>query len=301
METVYVRRLRKHYGELCALDDVSFDVARGEVFGLVGPKGSGKTTAMEILQGRRARCGGEVLVLGVDPAVAARVHRERIGVVPQETDHDGMCTPRELVRYRAATCARPRPVDEVLEMVGLAGKRDVRIETLSLGEQRCVDLAVALIGAPELLLLDEPTTAFDPASRRNVGAVMEELGARGTTVVLTTNRVAEARQFADRVGVLAAGKMIAVGAPDELADRSGSERRIIRFSLPEHVPGCDLPDAGHLLTIGLDRIVELRSARPTRDLEWLNRWAKERDVLLEDLTLAPPTFEDAYLELIGQA
>ncbi len=300
-EAVRVRQLRKDFGDLRALDGVSFSVARGEVFGLVGPKGSGKTTTMEILRGVRARCDGEVWVLGVDPALGGRAHRARIGVVPQESEHDGSCTPRDLVRHRAATYVPPRQVDEVLEMVGLEGERDATIATLSPGGQRRADLAAALIGGPELLFLDEPTTAFDPVSRRDVEAVLTGLGARGTTVVLATNRVAEARQFADRVGVLAAGEMIAVAPPDELADHSGSERGIIRFRLPGHVAGCDLPDAGHLLTIGLDRMVELRSASPLRDLEWLTRWAAERAVPLDDLTIAPASFEDAYLELIGQA
>lgn len=300
-EAIRVRQLRKDFGDLRVLDGVSFRVARGEVFGLVGPKGAGKTTVMEILRGARARCEGEVSVLGVDPAVGGRAHRARIGVVPQEPDHDGSCTPRDLVRSRAATYVHPRRIDEVLEMVGLEDERDERIATLSLGEQRRADLASALIDGPELLFLDEPATAFDPVSRRDVGAVLDRLGATGTTVVLATNRVAEARQLVDRVGVLAAGEMIAVGAPDELADHSGSERGIIRFRLPEHVAGCDLPDAGHLLTIGLDRMVELRSASPLRDLHWLTRWASERDVPLDDLTIAPPSFEETYLELIGQA
>jgi ABC-2 type transport system ATP-binding protein len=300
-ETVRVRHVRKDYGDLRALDDVSFSVARGEVFGLVGPKGSGKTTMMEILRGARARCDGEVSVLGVDPEIGGRTHRARIGVVAQESAHDGSCTPRDLVRRRAATYVRSRPVDEVLDMVGLEDRRDVRIATLSLGEQRRSDLAAALIGGPELLFLDEPATAFDPESRRDVAAVVKALGATGTTVVFATNRVAEARRFADRVGVLAGGEMIAVAPPDELADHSGSERGIIRFRLPEHVAGCDLPDAGHLLTIGLDRMVELRSASPLRDLQWLTRWAVERDVPLDDLTIVPPSFEETYLELIGQA
>lgn len=186
-------------------------------------------------------------------------------------------------------------------MVGLEDARDARIGTLSLGQQRRAALAAALVCGPELLFLDEPTTAFDPAARRDIGTVVKALGARGTTVVFATNRIAEARQFAGRVGVLAAGEMIAVAAPDELAHRSGSEGGIIRFRLPEHVAGCDLPDAGHLLTIGHDRMVELRSASPHRDLHWLTLWASEHDVPLEDLTIAPPSFEDTYLELIGQA
>jgi ABC-2 type transport system ATP-binding protein len=300
VEAVVVRELRKVYGDVRAVDGVSFTVRRGDAFALVGPRGAGKTTTMEILEGRRSRSGGEVSVLGVDPATGRRAYRGRIGIVPQEFATDERSSPRELLRRRAGAAVHPRPVDEVIALVGLEAQRDDRVETLPTGQRRRVDLALALVDDPELIFLDEPTTAFDPAARRQLGILIADLCAVGKTVMLTTNRVAEARHLADRVGVVAAGKMIAVGTPAELAGLSRSGRGTIRFRLPEHVAGCDLPDAGHHLTIGLDRIVELRSATPIHDLQWLTRWAADREVSLDDLTLVPPSFEDTYLELVGE-
>lgn len=295
MDAIEVRNLRKSYAGTIAVDGISFEVARGEVFALVGPNGAGKTTTVEILEGHRRRSGGEVSVLGFDPATGGREYRERVGIVLQEAGMDEEFSVAELVELYAGFYPSPRRVDEVIELVGLAGKRDARTKTLSGGQRRRLDLALGLIGDPELIFLDEPTTGFDPSARRRAWDVVAQLCEGGTTVLLTTHYMEEARVLADRVGVIAAGNLVAVGTPDELSRAAGESRRI-RFTLPPRTEVADLPALDGLDVDG--QTVEVASTAPTEDLHELTRWALQRDVLLEDLTLALPSFEDTYLQLV---
>jgi ABC-2 type transport system ATP-binding protein len=300
MPAIVVQDLNKDYGELHAVQGLSFTVAEGEVFAVVGPNGAGKTTTVEILEGHRKRSSGAVSVLGFDPETGGRAYRERIGIVLQEAGIDEEFTPRELLRLYAGFYPRPRRVDEVIELVGLTEKRDARVKTLSGGQRRRVDLALGLIGDPELIFLDEPTTGFDPAARRRAWEVVGNLCSVGKTVLLTTHYMEEARQLAARVAVIAAGQLVAIGTPSELVGASHDGGGTITFRLPAAVTAEELPAAGEGFAVGADGIVELRTATPTRDLQLLTSWAVEHDIELADLSIAPPSFEDAYLELIGR-
>ena len=208
---IVVSDLRKSYGGVEALRGVSFEVAEGEVFGLLGPNGAGKTTTVEILEGYRARDGGEATVLGHDPGDAPRALRERIGVVLQQSELSPLLTVRETHRLFAGYYASPRDVDEVIELVGLGEKRDARVKTLSGGQKRRLDLGVALVGDPDLVFLDEPTTGFDPAARRAAWDMIRSLRSLGTTILLTTHYLDEAQQLADRVAVLRDGEIVRAG------------------------------------------------------------------------------------------
>jgi ABC-2 type transport system ATP-binding protein len=298
MSAIVVEDLQKRYGDTDAVRGLSFEVAAGEVFALVGPNGAGKTTTVEILEGHRSRSGGEVSVLGFDPATGGQRYRERIGIVLQEAGLDEEFTVAELVELYAGFYRRPREAGEVISLVGLEDKRDARAKTLSGGQRRRLDLALGLIGDPELIFLDEPTTGFDPSARRRAWDVVRGLSGGGITVVLTTHYMEEARALADRVGVIAAGRLVAVGTPDELTDVAGQER-LIRFTLPRGVSDDDLP--------GLDGLrveagsVVVPSTSPTEDLHRLTDWALRRDVVLDDLAMTPPSFEDTYLQLVERA
>jgi ABC-2 type transport system ATP-binding protein len=298
MSAIVVQDLHKRYGDNHAVRGISFTVEVGEVFALVGPNGAGKTSTVEILEGHREPTSGEVSVLGFDPATGGRAYRERIGIVLQEAGIDEEFSVEELVRLYAGFYPKPRPVGEVIELVGLEEKRDARVKTLSGGQQRRVDLALGLIGDPDLIFLDEPTTGFDPSARRRAWEVVDNLCSVGKTVLLTTHYMEEARFLADRVGVVAAGQLVAIGTPAELVGDSHGDGGLLRFRLPPAVPMGDLPDLGAQLMLDDDRIVEVRSGRPTRDLRALTSWAVERQIELEELSLTPPSFEDAYLALI---
>src|ERR1700760_2321020 len=240
---IHVRGLSRSYGEVEAVRGVSFEVQRGEVFCLLGPNGAGKTTTVEILEGYRVRSGGEVSVLGFDPARGARGMRERVGIVLQQCGVQNDLSVAELLDMYGSYHLRPRPTDEVLELVERDAKRDVRAGELSGGQRRRLDLALALIGDPELIFLDEPTTGFDPAARHAAWSTIRSLCALGKTVFLTTHFMDEAQHLADRVAVVAAGQIVAAGTPDDLGGRDQAPTQI-RFELPSRVTLADLPDLG---------------------------------------------------------
>ena len=252
---IEVRDLRRSYGALQAVRGVSFEVARGEVFCLLGPNGAGKTTIVEILEGYRTRSGGDARVLGIDPATGARELREQVGIVLQQCGVQSDLTVAELVEMYGRYHVRSRGVDEVLALVELTEKRDVRAKALSGGQRRRLDLALALVGEPELIFLDEPTTGFDPAARRQAWETIRSLCSLGKTVFLTTHFMDEAQYLADRVAVMRDGEIIALGRPDELGGRDVRPAEI-RFSLPRVVAPGDLPDAA--------RRAALAGGRPDR-------------------------------------
>jgi len=278
MTAISVRDLRKSYGALEAVRGIGFEVERGEVFGLLGPNGAGKTTTVEILEGYRKRDAGQVEVLGTDPAHAGGDWRERIGVVLQSSAMYETLTVSESLRLFAGYYSNPRPVDEVVELVGLRDKRDQRVRRLSGGQRRRLDLGLALVGDPELIFLDEPTTGFDPHARRQAWETLRSLRGLGKTIVLTTHYLDEAERLADRVAVLRRGEIVAVGPPTELIGATPATE--IRYR-----------ENG--------REVILETDRPTRVLHELTEKALREDRELEGLVVTRPTLEDVYLELTG--
>lgn len=293
---VVVEGLCKRYGDVRAVDDLSFTIDPGEVFALLGPNGAGKTTTVEILEGHRSRTSGSVSVLGLDPATGGRAYRERIGIVLQEAGFDEEFTVRELVALHAGMYPRRRDVEEVIELVGLCDKAGERTKTLSGGQRRRLDLALGLVGDPELLFLDEPTTGFDPSARRRAWDLVSSLRDLGTTIVLTTHYMEEAEHLADRVAVVQAGRLVALDTPARLVHSRGAAA-VISFALPVGVGPQDLPPIG----VGAPRLlgeqVDITAADPTRDLHALTQWAVDRGVGLVGLTMSTPTLEDVYLYL----
>ncbi|HJY31958.1 MAG TPA: ABC transporter ATP-binding protein [Actinomycetota bacterium] len=290
---IEVTGLRKTYGDLEAVAGIDLAVDVGEVFALLGPNGAGKTTTVEILEGYRQRTAGEVSVLGFDPAGRERALRERVGIVLQSTGVDPYLTVRETVALYAGYYPSPRDVDEVVELVGLAEKGDTRVLKLSGGQQRRLDVAIALAGDAELLFLDEPTTGFDPGARRNAWEIVSNLSSIGKTVFLTTHYMDEAQHLANRVAVIAHGTIVAEGPPGSLAGRDRMKTRI-RFRLP---PGAPEPErAPHRLP---DGSYEIRADQEetTKLVHDLTAWALESGFVLDALEVTPPTLEDVYLEL----
>jgi ABC-2 type transport system ATP-binding protein len=282
-----------------AVDGVGLRIDPGEVVALLGPNGAGKTTTVEILEGYRSRDAGRVEVLGVDPEHGGRRFRERIGVVLQEAGFEDQFSVRELVRLHAGYYPHARPVEEVVELVGLAEKRDARVKTLSGGQRRRLDLALGIVGDPELLFLDEPTTGFDPAARRKAWDLVDGLRDLGTTILLTTHYLDEAEHLADRVVVVNHGQVVAEGTPAALAARAGA-RTVVSFRLPSAITPDDLPQLlGVVHPAGGN--IEVLTPDPTRDVHSLTGWALDRGLVLEALTLARPSLEDVYLELVGAA
>jgi ABC-2 type transport system ATP-binding protein len=275
---IRVSELRKSYGSFEALRGISFDIEPGEVFGLLGPNGAGKTTTVEILEGYRRRDGGSVEVLGADPGDADERWRDRIGIVLQSSAMYPSLTVVEHLALFAGYYNSPRDVDEVLRLVGLAEKRDARVKTLSGGQSRRLDLGLGLIGDPEVLFLDEPTTGFDPAARRAAWEMIRSLRALGKTVLLTTHYLDEAEQLADRVAVLSEGRIVALGAPAELAGPTVATE--IRYRR----------DGQEVL---------LQTREPTRVLHELTGEALADGRELEALQVSRPTLEEIYLELTG--
>ncbi|KUF14133.1 ABC transporter ATP-binding protein [Streptomyces silvensis] len=279
---VDVRGLRKRYGRVPAVDGIDLAVRHGEVFGILGPNGAGKSTTVEILQGHRTRDEGEVSVLGADPATADRAWRARVGIVWQDESAPAELTVRETVSHFARFYPRPRPVREVIGLVGLQEKADSRIKALSGGQRRRLDVALGIVGGPRLLLLDEPTTGFDPAARRQFWGVVRRLADEGTTVVLTTHYLQEAEALADRLVVIAAGQVVAEGDPAELRQRYGSEATV-EWTDPD----------------GTRRTV--RTAAPTRTVaELMSRFGSRSGSEIPGLKVGRPSLEDVYLRLTGQ-
>ena len=295
MSVISVRDLRKSYGEIRAVDGLSFDVAEGEVYALLGENGAGKSTTVEILEGHRTRSSGDVSVLGQDPGRAGRDFRDRIGIVLQTSGVEHELGVREAVSFYGSCFRSRRPVDEVIELVGLSAQRDQRVGHLSGGQRRRLDLALGIVGKPQLLFLDEPTTGFDPAARRQAWELIQALCSEGTTVLLTTHYLDEAEHLAARVGVLAAGRLVAEGTPDELIGGSGST--VVRFDLP---PGATAGDLGAVLPANAGAAagrVEFTTETPTAAVHAVTGWAVERGLELTGLVVTRPSLEDVYLQL----
>ncbi|MGY1748121.1 ABC transporter ATP-binding protein [Modestobacter sp. SYSU DS0511] len=274
---ISVRGLVKRYGERAAVDGLDLDIRRGEIFALLGPNGAGKTTTVEVLEGYRSRDGGEVRVLGVDPAAGGRAWKGELGIVLQSGAGDSQLTCRELLRAQASYYADPRDPDEVLELVGLTEKAGSRGRTLSGGQRRRLDVALGIVGRPRLLFLDEPTTGFDPEARRQFWSLIRSLRDLGTTMLLTTHYLDEAEELADRVGVIAHGRLVEVAVPAELGGR-GAAPAVVSWTED-----------------GARRVAE--TATPTAFVaELAGRFSGE----VPDLAVARPTLEDVYLRMIGE-
>ncbi len=298
---IEVRGLRKSYDGVDAVAGIDLEVLAGEVFAFLGPNGAGKTTTVEILEGYRRRTAGEVCVLGVDPAQAGRDWRTRIGVVLQESQPEDELSVEECVSLYAGYYPKPRPVAETLDVVGLADRRSVRCGRLSGGQRRRLDVALALIGDPELVFLDEPTTGFDPAARRSAWDVIAGLRDLGKTIFLTTHYMEEAEYLADRIAVLAAGRIVAEGTAATLGGRD-TEASVISFTLPPGVPAADLPPlVAAAVTDDRGRQVVARTPSPLPLLGTLAGWAQARHVNLPDLEVHRPTLEDVYLQLTRES
>ncbi|HUB71239.1 MAG TPA: ABC transporter ATP-binding protein [Acidimicrobiales bacterium] len=292
---VLVRGLHKSYGALRAVDGVDMEIARGEVFALLGPNGAGKTTTVEILEGYRDRDDGQVTVLGFDPGRERAALKPRIGIVLQSTGVDRYLTVAETLAMYAGYYPHPRSPAEVIDLVGLAEKRDARVTTLSGGQQRRLDVAVALIGNPDLLFLDEPTTGFDPSARREAWQVVKNLAALGKTVLLTTHYMDEAQFLANRVAVISAGRIVAEGPPSTIGGRDHARTRV-SFRLPA---GTAPPEIDHDATT--DGRLEVVADNVTATLYRLTSWAVELGIELDELSVLRPTLEDIYLELTDSA
>lgn len=294
-----MRGLRKAYGSVEAVRGIDLEVRSGEIFAFLGPNGAGKTTTVEILEGYRDRSAGQVSVLGEDPRDAGRDWRARLGIVLQECRMEPVLTVRETLELYAGYYPSPRPVDETIELVGLAEKADERAGRLSGGQQRRLDVGLALVGDPELLFLDEPTTGFDPAARRQFWDVIANLGKLGKTVFLTTHYMEEAQRLADRVAVISRGAIVAEGTPDELGGRAGGAPTV-RFRLPEGHAPAELPADVAAAADARNGELVLRDGDVVRLLNSLTGWALERGVDLEGLEVTRPTLEDTYLRLVGE-
>jgi ABC-2 type transport system ATP-binding protein len=286
--------LRKSYGDTEAVRGIDLAVQPGEIFAFLGPNGAGKTTTVEVLEGHRERTSGHVSVLGMDPAAAGRELRDRIGIVLQTSGIEPELTVTEAIDLYGSCYRRRRATAELLDLVGLEEKADARIGSLSGGQRRRIDLALGIVGRPEMLFLDEPTTGFDAAARRRSWEMIAELCRLGTTVLLTTHYLDEAEHLADRVGVLSRGLLVAEGTPAELTARQGDT--IVSFT----VIGGDLDGITRVLprdaTHNGQRI-EFTTADPTRDVHVITGWALERGVPLDGLSVSRPTLEDVFLGL----
>ena len=294
MTVIQVRQLRKSYGGHEAVRGVSLDIAEGEVYALLGHNGAGKSTIVEILEGYRGRDSGEVTVLGTDPARGGREFRDRIGIVLQSSGVETELTVREAVTLYAAPYRRRRAPAEVIGLVGLDDKADARIDTLSGGQQRRLDLALGIVGHPDVLFLDEPTTGFDAAARRKSWELIAELCRLGTTVLLTTHYLDEAEQLADRVGVLANGD---AGRRGNSRPAEGGTRRHGRVVRARRRPPADMTGAIPAGSVVNGQRVEFTSVDPTVDVHTVSGWALEHGARLDSLSVTRPTLEDVFLGL----
>jgi ABC-2 type transport system ATP-binding protein len=297
---ISVSGLRKSYGSHEAVRGIDFEVPAGEVFGFLGTNGAGKTTTIEILEGYRPRTAGDVAVLGVDPSKPTRAWRERLGLVLQESEPDPLMTVKETLTLYASFYRAPRPVDQTIELVGLGDRPDIRVGKLSGGQRRRVDVGVALIGDPDLIFLDEPTTGFDPAARRDAWNMIEGLKDLGKTVFLTTHYMDEAQHLADRVAILRDGQIVATGRPDELSSGDGAAT-VVTFRLPA---GTGLDAVRGQVDEPLEAsggLVSLRTTDPQRTLYRLTGWAEREGVRLDAIEARHPSLEDVFLELTATA
>jgi ABC-2 type transport system ATP-binding protein len=293
---ITVRGLRKRYAAVEAVAGIDLEVSRGEIFAFLGPNGAGKTTTVEILEGFRRRSDGEVRVLGVDPAHAGSAWRNRVGTVLQESAAEPGLTVRECLQLYAGYYDAPRDIGETIVLVGLQGTEETLGEQLSGGQRRRLDVALGLIGDPELIFLDEPTTGFDPSARRAAWSVIEGLRDLGKTVFLTTHYMDEAENLADRIAIIAGGRIVAEGTPQTLGGRERMAARI-SFTLPDGIGFDDLP----LHASTQNGRVTVESKRPLADLKELADWALGRGIELVDLDVRRPSLEDVYLQLTGGA
>jgi ABC-2 type transport system ATP-binding protein len=295
--TIEVHALRKAYGAVEAVRGIDLSVARGEVYCLLGPNGAGKTTTAEILEGHRVPTSGSVTVLRRDPGRGERALRDRVGIVLQDTAMPSDLTVGEVLEMTARWYSRPRTADELIDLVELDAKRDTRTDALSGGQRRRLDLALGLVGSPDVLFLDEPTTGFDPHARRAAWATIRSLCTGGMTVFLTTHYMDEAQFLADRVGVMVGGEIIASGPPEQLGGRDEAPTEI-RFVLPPGVPLSALPALdGAALSLEADDRVLVTTADGLHAAHTLTGWALERGYALSRFTVAQPSLEDVYLAL----
>ena len=297
MDAIVVENVRKSYGAFEALAGVSFAIGDGEVVAVLGPNGAGKTTMIEILEGFRKRDAGSASVLGMDPERGGRTLRERIGIVLQEAGVDNYLTVSEILKVHAEFYDAPLDVDKVIALVGLEEKAKAKTKTLSGGQRRRLDVGLGLIGDPELLFLDEPTTGFDPGARRQAWSVIKDLRSLGKTILLTTHYMDEAQNLADRVLVMAAGRIVAEGPPESIGGRATAATQI-HFQLPAGVAIADIPIAG---TLDGDGVVVIETDDPTAVLHELTGWALAREATLDGLAVDRPSLEDVYLELTRDA
>ena len=297
MAAIEVEDLFKSYGTFNAVKGISFQVQEGEVFALLGPNGAGKTTTLEILEGHRYRSGGRVSVLGIDPESGGRAFRERIGIVLQSAGIDAELTVREVLALYAGLYPRSLPVTDVISLIGLEEKGGARVRTLSGGQRRRLDLALALVGDPDLIFLDEPTTGFDPAARRGAWQLIEDLRGAGRTIVLTSHYMDEVQHLADSAVVLADGRVMAAGRPDTLGNGSPTAT-VIRFRSPEPAATIEeLPEDLRALVYSYDGEWVFRTVDPTHVLLRLCDWAVVRNLELKSLEVVRPSLEDVYLQL----
>ena len=294
---IEVSGLRMRYGSFEAVRGIDLHVRRGEIFAFLGPNGAGKTTTVEIMEGFRDRTDGEVRVLGVDPAEAGGAWRDRVGVVLQESEPEPGLTVRECLQLYAGYYHAPRPIDATIDLVGLADKAGSLAGELSGGQRRRLDVALALIGDPDIVFLDEPTTGFDPSARRTAWEVIAGLRHLGKTIFLTTHYMDEAEYLADRIAVIADGRIVAEGTPRTLG---GRDRMLsaIRFTLPDGLAAAELPERLRVLAEpGPDGTTVVRSESPLAHVQLLAGWASDRGFDLPDLDVRRPTLEDVYLTL----
>jgi ABC-2 type transport system ATP-binding protein len=295
---IVVEGLHKSYGDFEAVHGISFEVRRGEVFALLGPNGAGKTTTLEVLEGFRERTAGSVRVLGLDPTGQPLALRSRVGIVLQDTAVEAYLTVREVLERAAGYYPTPRGVVEVIALVGLEDKTDQRVKSLSGGQQRRLDVALGIVGRPELVFLDEPTTGFDPSARRESWELVRNLAGTGTTVILTTHYMDEAQTLADRLAIIAAGEIVAEGTPESLGGRDTAAARI-RFQLPPGVAVDELPVAPEAATPS--GLIVIRTDDELRVLHRLTGWAIDRGIDLAGLSVDRPSLEDVYLQLTRAA